>query len=155
MDREEFYNQVKIGDGIPSLVKKAVLEGYQTPEIFGNIELATEAEKAKEKAEALGVNTVHTSKIFPGVIMLQFISEMITNWLPDLKGWVQGGGLSAKFIGLVKFNETITCKGKIKDKIVKDKSKYLICDVWIENISGDKVLVGEAHIVITKQKCQK
>ena len=79
--------------------------------------------------------------------MLQFISEMITNWLPSLKGWVQGGKLSAKFVKFVEFNERIICRGRIKDKIHNGEKNYLICDVWIENISGDKVLIGEARIV--------
>ena len=78
--------------------------------------------------------------------MLQFISEMITNWLPNPKGWVQGGKVFAKFIGLVRFNEIITCKGQVKDKMVKDSRKYLICDVWVENVAGSKVVIGEATI---------
>ena len=146
MGLEEFYNRVKIGDEIPPLEKEAVLEGYRTPELFGSIELATQQDKALEKAEELGVDAIHTSKIFGGVFMLQFVSEMITNWLPNPKGWVQGGRVFAKFIGLVRFNEIITCKGQVKDKIVKDSQKYLICDVWVENAAGDKVVIGEATI---------
>ena len=147
MENKEFYDLLKIGEEIPSLEKEAVLEEFKTPEIFGGIELTAESAKAKEMAEALGVGTIHTSKIFGGVFMLQFISEMITNWLPPLKGWVQGGKLSAKFIKLVEFNERITCRGCIKDKVLIGQQKYLICDVWIENVSGDKVLTGEVHIM--------
>ena len=78
--------------------------------------------------------------------MLQFISEMITDWLPNPRGWVQGGRLSGKFIGLVRLNEIITCRGQVKDKVVEDNKRYLICDVWVENAAGDKVVVGEAAI---------
>ena len=146
MDHEEFYSRVEIGDEIPPLEKEAILEGFQTPEIFGGIELADEADKAKEKAEALGVDAIHTSKVFGGVFMLQFISEMITNWLPNPGCWVQGGKLFAKFIGLVKFNEVIICRGRVKDKTLKDNKKYFVCDIWVENASRDKVVIGEAHI---------
>lgn len=31
-------------------------------------------------------------------------------------------------------------------KIERDKGRYLICDVWVENVSGEKVVIGEAHI---------
>lgn len=147
MENKEFYDLLKIEEEIPPLEKEAVFEGFQTPEIFGGIELANESAKAKGMAEALGVDTIHTSKIFGGVFMLQFISEMITNWLPSLKGWVQGGKLSAKFVKFVEFNERIICRGRIKDKVQNDEKKYLICDVWIENVSGDKVLIGEVRIV--------
>jgi len=146
MDHEEFYNRVKIGDEIPPLEKQATLEGFQTPEIFGGIELANGSDEAKEKAMALGVDAIHTSKVFGGVFMLQFISEMITNWLPSPKYWVQGGRLFAKFVGLVKFNELIMCRGKVKDKTLKDNKNYFVCDVWIENASRDKVVIGEVQI---------
>ena len=146
MGWNEFYDSLKIGEQIPEVEKEAVMAEYKTPEVFG-IELFADSEKAREKAEALSVDSIHTSKVFGGVFMLQFISEMITNWLPSLKGWVQGGKLSAKFVKLVEFNERITCRGRIKDKLEKDDGRYLICDVWIENESGDKVVIGEAHIV--------
>ena len=146
MDSEAFYSQVKIGDEIPPLAKEAYMEGYKLPALFGGIELEAEKDKAKEKAEALGVDTIHTAKIFGGVYLLQFISEMITNWLPNPTGWVQGGKLSAKFIGLVRFNEIVTCKGQVKDKIKKDGRKHLVCEVWIENTEGNKVTIGEATV---------
>jgi hypothetical protein len=145
MGWNEFYDLLKIGDQIPQIEKDAVMEGYKTPEVFG-IELLADSEKAIEKAGELGVDSIHTSKVFGGVFMLQFISEMITNWLPSLRGWVEGGKLSAKFIKLVKFNERIICRGRIKDKIENGDGRYLVCDVWVENASGDKVVIGEAHI---------
>lgn len=146
MDDEGFYNRVKIGDEIPSLKKEAVLDGYQLPEIFGGIELAAQEDKAKEEAGRLGVDPMHTSKMFGGVYLLQFISEMITNWLPHPKGWVHGGKLSARFIGQVKFDETVTCRGRIKGKATENNREYLICDVSVENASGTKVVTGEIHI---------
>lgn len=51
MENKEFYDLLKIGEEIPPLEKKAVFEGFQTPEIFGGIELANESAKAKEMAE--------------------------------------------------------------------------------------------------------
>lgn len=146
MDIEDFLNKVSVGDQILSLKKEAVLEQYEVPAIFGIAELETKSDKAQEKAKSLGVDSIHTSKLFGGVFLLQFVSEMITNWLPDPRGWVQGGSLSAKFTRVVYFNETITCKGQIKDKTVKDNRKCLVCDIWVENAAGDKVVVGEAAI---------
>ena len=146
MDSETFHSQVKIGDEIPPLAKEAYLKGYKLPALFGGFELEAEKDKAKKKAEALGVDTIHASKLFGGPYLLQFVSEMITSWLPNPTGWVQGGKLSAKFIGQVQFNETVTCKGQVKDKVEKEGKKYLVCDVWIENPEGKKVTIGEATI---------
>ena len=148
MDEKVFYGNLKIGDEIPSLQKEAHLDGYQLPEIFGGVQLAAQEDKAKEEAAKLGVDPMHTSKIFGGVYLLQYVSEMMTNWLPHPKAWVQGGRLSAKFIGQVKFNEMVFCKGRIKDKANESGKTVLICDVWVENSSGAKVVTGEIRIVV-------
>ena len=145
-DSEAFYSPIKIGDEIPSLRKVAILDRYELPEIFAGIKVAAEEEKAEKEAESLGVNLIHTSKLFPGPYLLQFVSEMITNWLSNPTGWIHGGKLFAKFIGQVKFNETVICKGRVKDEEEKGNKRFLICDVWAENISGDKVIVGEVHL---------
>jgi len=146
MDGTMFYVDARIGDEIPPLEKEAVLEGYELPEIFGEVRLASQEDKAMEEAARLGVDPVHVSKIFGGVYLLQFVSEMVTNWLPHPKAWVQGGKLSAKFIGRVKFGEKVICKGRIKEKATENGKKVLICDIWVENNSGAKVLTGEARM---------
>ena len=145
MDQIEFYNQLNIGDRIPPLRRQAVTK-TKLPKIFGDIELKTESDKSQKMAEDLGVDSIHTTRLFGGVHMLHFISEMITAWLPNPKGWIQGGFLSAKFINLVKVNERIICRGEVKDKLVKDNKKRVICDVWVEKENGDKAVIGEASI---------
>jgi len=141
-----FYERVNIGDEIPSLEKQAILDGYRLPEIFGEIAFTGEEGEARREAERLGVDAIHTSKIFGGVYLLQFVSEMITNWLPYPKGWVQGSRLFAKFIGQVKFNETVICKGKITGKLSEKDKEFLVCDIWVENAHGNRVVIGEIHI---------
>ena len=148
VDRRAFYKQIKAGDEVPPLERTAELEGYKLPELFGGFELATDDATAEEKARSLGVESIHTSKVFGGPYMLQFISEMITEWLPNPKGWVEGGRLSANFIKLVRFNERIICRGKVKKKEKEGARNCLICDVWIENAEGEKVVVGEAMILL-------
>jgi hypothetical protein len=146
VEQEEFYSRIKIGEKIPPLEKEATLAEHEMPQIFRGIELAAESDEAQKKAENLGVDSIHTSRVFGGVTVLQFVSQMITDWLPNPRGWVQGGRISAKFIGLVRFNEIITCQGQVRDKIVQDGQKYLVCDIWVENSKGERVVVGEASI---------
>jgi len=145
VDSELFFESVRVGDGITPLEKEATLKDFKTPEIFG-VDLTSEPERVDGQAADLGVDSLHTSKIFGGVSMLQFLSEMMTNWLPDIRGWVQGGKLSAKFIRIVQFDEIITCHGQVKEKKEKDGNRYLVCDVWVENADGEKVVVGEATV---------
>jgi hypothetical protein len=145
MNLNEFFDQLKIGDNIPPLDIKAITK-TNLPKIFGDIKLEADPDKSKKKAEYLGIDTIHTTKIFGGVYMLHFVSEMITAWLPNPMGWIQGGCLSAKFINLVNANEMITCKGRVRDKSGNDKKRYLVCDIWVEKDNKIKALVGEARI---------
>ena len=143
MDSEAFFESVRVGDRITPLEKVATVKDFKTPEIFG-VDLTSDQDRVDGQASDLGVDSLHTSKIFGGVSMLQFLSEMMTNWLPDIRSWVQGGRLSAKFIRIVLFDEIITCHGQVKEKTEKDGKRCLICDVWIENADGEKVVVGQA-----------
>ena len=145
MDAETFFKNIQVGDRISPLEKVATLKDFKTPEIFG-VDLTSDPDRVDGQAADLGVDSLHTSKIFGGVSMLQFLSEMMTNWLPGIKGWVQGGKLSAKFIKIVLFDEIITCHGYIKEKVEKDLNRRLICEVWVENADGEKVVVGEATV---------
>lgn len=145
MDQDEFFDQLEIGDPVPPLTVKAVTK-TRFPKIFGDLQLQTAPDKSREKAKDLGVDAIHTTKFFGGVYMLHFISEMITAWIPNPKGWIQGGSLTAKFVNLVNVNEMITCCGKVKDKPVKDNKKHLICSVWVEKETGEKAVIGEACI---------
>jgi acyl dehydratase len=146
MEETMFYGELKVGDEITSLEKEATLEGYELPEIFGGLQLASQEDKAMEQAARLGVEPMHVSKMFGGVYLLQFVSEMITNWLPHPKAWVQGGKLSAKFVGPVKFDEKVTCRGRIKGKLAENGKAVLVCEVWVENGFGAKVVIGEARM---------
>lgn len=146
MTLQEFFDRVKTGDPIPPLQREARTSGQGTLHSIFDVHLEAEADKAQDKAAELGVDTLHTTNLFWGVTTLHFISDMITDWLPDPKGWVQGGRLSAKFTGPIKTNEVLTCRGRVRDKLVKDNRKYVVCDVWVENSAGEKVVVGEAVI---------
>ena len=148
MGNEDFFSEVKTGDAIPSLCKEAVFLGstYRFPALFGGIKLESDTEKAARKAKELSVDDIHTSNLFGGVYLLQFISQMLTSWLPNPRGWLQGGKISAKFIKPVRMGETVTCKGQVKGKDIKDGKRYLVCDVWVENCDGQSVVVGEAAI---------
>ena len=142
-----FFEDIKIGQEIPILKRKAELVGQHfLPPVFGGMELEADQSKAEERARELGVDPIHVAKIFGGIWLLEFLSQMMTNWLPNPKGWLEGGRLNARFIGIIHPGETIQCKGKVLDKVSENGNDYAICEVWIENEAGQKVVIGEGTI---------
>jgi hypothetical protein len=55
-----------------------------------------------------------------------------------------GGTLSFNLIRQVQLNDELTARGVITDRVVEPDGTRLVLDVWLENQSGEKVLVGKA-----------
>ena len=63
-------------------------------------------------------------------------------------GWIQGGKLEVSMIKPIFPGDTITLRGKLKDKIQEGKAVRLSLDVWIENQKGDQTTVGTASGIV-------
>ena len=63
-------------------------------------------------------------------------------------GWIQGGKLEVSMIKPIFPGDTITLKGKVKEKIREGEAVRLILDVWIENQKGDQTTLGTASGVV-------
>jgi len=141
-----FFSQVSVGQQIPSLVKKAEIVGYKLPDIFNISSLEKSGKRTLEKSRKMGVDSIHVKEVFGGPYLLQFLSQMITKWLPNIRGWIEGGELDVKFTSAVTPGEMVTCKGKVVEKKCEDGTKILFCDIWVEKQNGEKVVIGSAKI---------
>lgn len=54
--------------------------------------------------------------------------------------------INAVFTKPVLSGDILTVKGKVKDRRREASENYVIVDVWVENKSNDKVMLGEATI---------
>ena len=153
MSDKSFFETTQVGDQIPTYHKKAIIkelfmtwgkEGDQLHPLFGGTHLVSDASEAATRAKAKDVDPIHFASMLPGTHALEFISQMITNWLPHPAAWLYGGKLNAKFIGLIKPNEEISCKGRVSEKRLD--TKQLVCDIWIENSQGDKMVIADVTL---------
>ena len=71
-----------------------------------------------------------------------YLSEVMLDFFG--KGWIQGGKLEVSLIRPIFPGDTITIRGKLRDKIQEGKSTRIIFDVWLENQKGEKATVGTA-----------
>ena len=150
---DDFFEKSKVGQIIPPLTKRAVIKeffmtwgrGGELHPIFGDSRLEEVASQAAAQAEAKEMDTIHFISMLPGNQALEFLSQMITNWLPSPRGWLFGGQLNAKMVRPISPNELITCHGRVAQKIENDQ-KCLVCEVWIEKETGERAVAGEATI---------
>ena len=152
---DDFFEKVKVGQDIPPLRKRAAIKelfmtwGRVTGElhaVIGDSHLDEAESLAAAQAEAKGMDTIHFSRILPGTHALEFLSQMITNWLPSPQGWLFGGQLKAKIARPISPDEPITCRGRVIQKIENEPQRCLVCEVWIEKETGERAVTGEATI---------
>ena len=104
------------------------------------------------------INTIHYDKEFAqkcgfqdtiahGLMTFGFVSEVMTRFLG--RGWVNGGAINLTFIAPVHPGDTITTKGKVKEKHAEGEVIRVVAEVWCEKQNGEKVLVGEASGLVT------
>ncbi len=71
-----------------------------------------------------------------------YLSEVLLDFFG--RGWVQGGKLEVSLIKGIYPGDTITIKGKIRDKVHEGNTIRIVLDVWIENQMKEKTTVGTA-----------
>ena len=65
-------------------------------------------------------------------------------------GWIEGGRCELTFRRPVYVTDFCVARGIVKRREEAGESVRLHCDVWIENQTGDKVIVGTASAVVTR-----
>ncbi|MBE9482716.1 MAG: acyl dehydratase [Chloroflexi bacterium] len=90
------------------------------------------------------------SKGLPGVIVHGqlvgcFLGQLMTDWMGE-----QGSlrKLTCSYKSLNFPGEALTCKGKVNKKYVEDGAHYIDCNLWVENIKGEKTVTGKAVITM-------
>jgi len=101
-------------------------------------------------------NPIHYDKDFaqsrglPGVIVQGqlagcFLGQLVTDWIGE-----QGSlrKLSCSYKGMNFPGEALICKGKVGKKYVEDGEHYVVCDLWVENLKGEKTVSGKAIVIL-------
>jgi len=139
MSSQVSFDEIKVGDSIPPLTKGPLTREW-----------------IKKYADASGDhNPIHIddkfatsfglpSVIAHGMLDMGFVAQHVTNWA-GLDGSLKR--IKVRFGIPVKPGDTVTCKGKIKDKNMEGSKKTVFLELWAENQKGEKVITGEAEVV--------
>jgi acyl dehydratase len=93
-------------------------------------------------ARAVGLD----GTIAHGMLSMAFVGQMLTDWATatsDHAGWV--ARLRVRFQAMVRPGDTLTCHGVLGQR-ANDRQRL---DVWIDNQAGERVLTGDADVVLS------
>ena len=68
--------------------------------------------------------------------------------LLEAKSLFETGKMDVRFVMYTVPGDRITAGGSVKEKVPEGDAIRLVCDVWCENDSGVKTLVGTASALV-------
>ena len=132
-----YVEDVRVGDDLPSLVKGPIKQ-IQLTRYAGASGDFNPIHQDDEFAREAGMGGVFAH----GMLSMGFVAQALTDWA--------GAGsvrkLGVRFAGLVRLNDTVTCRGRVLAKTSKDDTHDVEVEVWAENQNGEKVVTGRAVV---------
>jgi acyl dehydratase len=132
----------EIGYELPSVVKKV------TDESIYNYSM---------RYSGTYVKMIHVDRVsarrsgFEGLVLqgsqtLDYANEMLFKVYRT--GFIENSSINAVFIKPVLSGDVLTIRGKVKNNKIEGSNTYVTVDIWAENKSDEKVMVGEAVISV-------
>jgi acyl dehydratase len=131
------YEDVAVGQLLPVLRKspntrQLVMWAGATEEFY-------ELHYDKDFAQSKGLPGV----IVHGMLLTSFLGQLLTDWIGDL-GTIKK--LRVNYLSMVFPGQDLVCKGVVARKYVENNEELVSCDIWIEKVSGEKTVSGEAIV---------
>lgn len=124
---------LRAGEEIPSLTKTAFMP--IDPEARNVIHTDDYAKRFGLRGALVG-----------GSILLSYVLEMLYNYFGQ--EWLYHGKINVSFIGGGAINgDVLTAHGLVTSTEPEEAGTRLNLDIWMENQTGDKIVVGEASCI--------
>ena len=136
---------IRKGDTVPPLTRTITEEmviAYEN--LFERIAARSDWKASFHADREAASQTMYQEPVAQGVLTEALFSVLLTRWLPDPKGWIEGGTLTTKFIAPVWYGDTLTYNAEVSD--IDDATVHL--NIWAEDQNGKKVIVGEATALL-------
>ena len=136
---------IRKGDTVPPLTRTITEEmviAYEN--LFERIAARSDWKASFHADREAASQTMYQEPIAQGVLTEAFFSVLLTRWLPNPKGWIEGGTLTTKFIAPVWYGDTLTYNAEVSN--IDDATVHL--NIWAEDQNGKKVIVGEASALL-------
>ena len=139
------FPTIKKGDSLPTLARTITEEmviAYEN--LFERIAARSDWKASFHADRDAAAQTMYQEPIAQGVLTEAFFSVLITRWLPDPRGWIEGGTLTTKFIAPVWYGDTLTYHAEVAE--VDFRTVHL--NIWAEDQNNKKVIVGQASALL-------
>ncbi|MFH1486949.1 MAG: MaoC/PaaZ C-terminal domain-containing protein, partial [Chloroflexota bacterium] len=134
-----FFEDIDIGSEIPTLLK--ITSTQQLVRWAGAVDNYDEIHFDKDVALARKLPGV----IIQGALKNAFLGQLMTDWI-GVEGTLKK--LSCQHRGMDLPGDTLTCKGKVTNKYVKDSEHLVECEIWVENSKGERTAPGAATVAL-------
>jgi acyl dehydratase len=134
-----YFDDVKVGDELPALVKGPIQQ-IQLTRYAGASGDFNPIHQDDEFAKAAGMGGVFAH----GMLSMGFVAQAVTDWAGA--GSVRKIGV--RFAALVRLKDKVTCRGRVVAASQKDGVNLVELDVWAENSKGEKVVTGKATVAL-------
>ncbi len=140
---------IRKGDTVPTLTRTITEEmviAYEN--LFERIAARSDWKASFHADREAASQTMYQEPIAQGVLTEALFSVLLTRWLPDPKGWIEGGTLTTKFIAPVWYGDTLTYNAEVSDIDDATPRPTVHLNIWAEDKHGKKVIVGEASALL-------
>jgi acyl dehydratase len=136
MPKQVFYEDVEVGQDIPSLIKHPT--SRQLVMWAGATEDFYELHYDKDWADSRNMRI-----IIHGRLKAAFMGQLMTDWIGD-EGELKK--ITVSYRGLDSPGDDLTCKGKVTGKRTEGDRHLVECEIWTENPKGEKTTQGAAVV---------
>ena len=140
---------IRKGDTVPPLTRTITEEmviAYEN--LFERIAARSDWKASFHADREAASQTMYQEPIAQGVLTEALFSVLLTRWLPDPKGWIEGGTLTTKFIAPVWYGDTLTYNAEVANIDDTTPRPTVHLNIWAEDQNGKKVIVGEATALL-------
>ena len=131
------YEEIKSGDEIPQLVRKVNI--VQTAMYCGVTWDFARIHYDSAFAKSAGFREAVVDPQMFGA----FCARMLTDWVSPEGGLKK---LSLRYRGACFLGDTLTYKGKVANKYVKDNEELIDCEIVVENQKAERLVEAAAVI---------
>ena len=137
------------GDSLPTLTRTITEEMVVAYEnLFERIAARSDWKASFHADREAAAQTMYQEPIAQGVLTEAFFSVLISRWLPDPKGWIEGGSLTTKFIAPVWYGDILTYHAEVSEIEGSGSRQTVHLNIWAEDQNSRKVIVGEASALL-------
>lgn len=136
-----FFDDVEVGSEIPPLTKGpyTVMTMAKFAAMYGDFYPSHYDNKWAMEVDRLPGAIAHGTQI------TSYLSQLLTDWIGP-------NGALKKFASQVRaqtfVGDTLTMKGRVTNKYIKDGENYLECEVWGEKQDGTMVIQGSGTVAL-------